>query len=268
MPVHPSRSPRRLRSAALLAAGSLAAALAAALPCQAEEPPAKEPELEPGAGTPRPPPPDGRTGHLLLYPRFSYTGGAGSLAALSPIEAITTSTTTSDVVGAGMSFGGLIGVGIARSASLQIDGSYTMFAAPSTCDNCKGSSFDVGLGLAYHLTQGIAVDPWGSFGLGIRKQSYTILSDLALPRTSTKVIDQAYFGLDFARIALGADFYPLPYLGLGPYFEADVGTNLSRPNPTFSASAYAFFQVGVRLAFDPFRRAVASTPAATTTALR
>ena len=67
-----------------------AAALAAPLPCQAEEPPAKEPELEPGAGTPRPPPPDGRTGHLLLYPRFSYTGGAGSLAALSVVDGATT----------------------------------------------------------------------------------------------------------------------------------------------------------------------------------
>lgn len=265
MPVHPSRSPRRLRSAALLAAGSLAAALAAPLPCRAQEPPPpKEPELEPGAGTPRPPPPDGRTGHLLIYPRFSYTGGAGSLAALSPIEAITTSTTTRDVVGAGMSFGGVIGVGIARAASLQVDGSYTMFAAPSTCDNCKGSSFDLGLGLAYHLTQGIAVDPWGSFGVGIRKQSYTILRDLALPRTSTDLLDQAYFGFDFARIALGADFYPLPYVGIGPYFEADVGTNLSRPDPTYTASVYAFFQVGVRLAFDPFRRA--ETPPSSTQA--
>ncbi|MEO7329391.1 MAG: hypothetical protein ABI193_12480 [Minicystis sp.] len=256
--MHPSRSPSRLCRAGLLSAGSLAAALAAPLPCRAAEPPKEVTETEvlaPDAGTPRAAASDDRTGHLLIYPRFSYTGAAGYLASLSPVAAITTSTFTRDVVGAGMSFGGAIGVGIARHASLQIDGSYTLFGTPSGCDNCKGSSSDLGLGLAYHLAQGIAVDPWGSFGMGVRSQRYTILRDLSLPRSSTDVLDQAYVGLDFARIALGADFYPLPYLGLGPYFEADVGTNLSRPDPTFGASAYAFFQVGVRIAVDPFRRA-------------
>ncbi len=253
--MHPSCSPSRLRCAALLAAGSLAAALAVPLPARADEPPKDTEVLEPGAGTPRAPASDDRVGHLLIYPRLSFTGGAGSLASLSPIAAITTSTTTSDVVGAGLGLGGVIGVGIARHASIQIDGSYTSFSNPSGCDNCKGSSFDFGLGLAYHLAQGIAVDPWGSFGVGVRSQRYTILRDLALPRSSDKVLDQSYLGLDIARIALGADFYPLPYLGLGPYFEADIGTNFRRPDPTFGPSAYAFFQVGVRIALDPFRRA-------------
>ena len=67
---------------------------------------------------------------------------------------------------------------------------------------------------------------------------------------------------DFARIALGGDFYPLPGVGFGPYLELDLGTYLDLPGGSTAtpggarddateASVYAFFGLGARLVLDP-----------------
>ncbi|MFO0757088.1 MAG: hypothetical protein U0359_11400 [Byssovorax sp.] len=252
------RSPR-LR-AALLAAGALAAVLGAARPGRADDTPGKP--LDPDAGTPRPAAPDTRTGHLFIYPRVSFTGGVGSLASVPDNAISPRSTSARDTIGAGLGVGGVIGVGIGRSASLQVDGGYSLFQNPSACLNCSGSSVDVGLGLTYHLIQGIAVDPWATFGMGVRSQQYTVLTNITDDQNSTNLLKQSYFGYDFARLSMGADFYPTPVFGLGLYLEADVGTNLARPDPTTGPSVYSFLHLGARLAFDPFRRA-APRPAQT-----
>jgi hypothetical protein len=124
---------------------------------------------------------------------------------------------------------------------------------------------DLGIGFVYHLAQGIAFDPWLSYGGGFRSSTYKSSIAGGLPGGLTEA---GFLGVDVARIALGGTFYPLSGFGFGPYFEADIGANYGRPkvaapgscakeDPSVTgrcdpgASAYAFFQIGVRIALDP-----------------
>jgi hypothetical protein len=223
------------------------------------------------AAPPRPPAPDTRTGHLLLASRVGFA---------TPIGRFIPGTAASDFAGPGVSIGGMLGVGLSRYAVLEVTGGSALLSGstsllgPNACAGCNGRSFDVGLGLSYRVAQGMAVDPWVSFGLGYRFATFSINTD---PKTGMLPLDPdtkqpanapkpyTYQGLDFARIALGADFYPLPALGFGPYIEADIGTRtrgaLGAPgtvppppdNTTYGPAVYAFFHVGLRIALDPFR---------------
>jgi hypothetical protein len=227
---------------------TFAAALAAPIHSAAQpSPPAPAPaaasdeedEEGPEAGKARAAAPDTRSRHILIDPRVDVTVPVGRLSSLAA---------ASDVTGTGVSFGGVLGVGISRYVALEAAGGYSLFAGPPDCTRCTGRGFDLGLGFSYHLAQGIAIDPWASFGVGFRSATFT-----ADAKGKEADGPQSYRGLDFARIALGADFYPLAPLGFGPYIEADVGTNFSRPGSGSGLGTYAFFHFGVRIALDPFR---------------
>ena len=210
-------------------------------------------------GKARPAAPDTRTGHLYLQPRLTVVAPAGKLAA-APVTSPNAGTPTSQLAGTGAGFGATLGVGITRHAVLEAVAQYTSFGAPIACPDCNGSSIDLGLGLSYHLAQGVAIDPWISYGVGLRFATFHAQPASATGGpTGLAAVDQAFRGFDVARIAMGADFYPIPILGLGPFFEADVGTAFSRANPSkvspaLGPAVYGFFQIGLRIAFDPFQR--------------
>jgi hypothetical protein len=232
---------------ALLAAPSVARADDGEAP---STPPDDEALAERGAR--RPAAKDTRAGHWLVSARSDVLVPAGSIA---------TGVGTGRIAGLGPSFGGTVGYGVSRYATVEASASYALLTETSGCAGCSGRSFDAGLGFSYHLAQGIAVDPWASFGMGWRMASFTLSpsAEARLPAAS----DKAYHGLDVARVALGADFYPIPQLGFGPYFGADFGTFLGRPAPTGGAlggatadpggATYAMFHVGLRITFDPLR---------------
>jgi hypothetical protein len=232
----------------------LAAVLGAA-PAAADEPSkdaaaaADEAEVEPDAGEKRPAAPDERTGHL-------YFGASGT--AMGPAGAMGPATPSTSLAVVGFGAGGYIGVGLGRHATLQAIGDWTKLYSPGTCSGaCGGETYSVGLGLTYHLAQGIAFDPWGSFGVAYRRTSFNA------------VAPSIYQGIDVARIAFGGDFYPVPQFGFGPYIEGDFGTNFRwaappqglPPDVNNGPRTYALFSVGVRIAFDPMRKASRS-PAA------
>lgn len=140
---------------------------------------------------------------------------------------------------------GFLGLGLSRHAVLQIDGGAAMFFdTGSLCEDCGATTFDVGAAMVFHLTQGLAFDPWISYGLAYRH------SIVSLPDDET-----SYHAFDFARIALGGDFYPTPSLGFGPYLETDVGFRQDG-----GALFYGLFQAGVRLSFDPLQSGAQLTP--------
>lgn len=220
-------------------------------------------------GTDKPAAADTRSGHVYLQPRFGVVAPAGKLAAAPPTlssssaASATAGTPTSQLAGTGTIVGATLGIGITRHAVLEATGQYTFFSAPTACDGCKGSSVDLGLGVSYHLAQGVAIDPWISYGVGLRFA--TFLAHPTSPNggpTSGAPVNQGFRGVDVARLALGADFYPVPAFGLGPYFEADVGTAFARNDPSLGPAVYGFFQLGLRLAFDPFQRTLSRAPAA------
>ena len=193
---------------------------------------------------------DTRAGHWLVSARSDLAFPAGS---------VVTGVGTGQLLGVGPSFGGTLGYGVSRYAHAEASASYSLFSETTGCAGCSGHSFDAGLGFSFHLVQGIAVDPWVSYSLGYRTSSFALSPavEARLPAAS----GSAYHGLDVARLALGADFYPIPQLGVGPYFGADFGTFLGRPTPTGGAApgtdsggaAYAFFHIGLRITFDPVR---------------
>ncbi|WP_437282704.1 hypothetical protein WME90_19630 [Sorangium sp. So ce375] len=208
-----------------------------------------EEEAGPEAGVKRPAGPDERTGHFLLQGRAGYSYPFGGMAAGQPV---------SDKVSGGLAFGANLGIGLSRVTVLEASGSYTLLSAASGCSDCSGRSLDLGLGFVYHVAQGLAFDPWVSYGVGYRRAAFTWSEAPAAGPTGT---DHVFHGLDFARVALGGDFYPVSTLGVGVFAELDAGTYLSRPGEGSDPTAYGFFQFGVRLALDPLPRGT-RTPAA------
>jgi hypothetical protein len=205
----------------------------------------EEDEAGPEAGAKRPAGPDERSGHILLQGRAGYSQPFGSMAAGQPV---------SEKVSGGFAFGGNIGLGLSRVTVLEASGSYALLSAAEGCNGCSGRSLDLGLGFVYHLAQGIAFDPWISYGVGYRRAVLTGSEGSAAGPT---VSDSVFHGIDVARIALGGDFYPVSSFGIGMFAELDAGTYLSRPG---DATVYGFFQFGLRLALDPVPRGT-RTPA-------
>jgi hypothetical protein len=240
----------------LIAAAGLALTLG--LPARALAQPQPAPftltDDEADLGKERPAAPDTRTGHIYLQPRFGVVAPAGKLAA-APSTSPDAGTPTAQLAGTGVGFGATLGIGITRHAVIEAVGQYTTFGAPTACTGCSGSSIELGLGFSYHLAQGVAIDPWIGYGLGLRFATFDAYptSPTGGPSGSSPT-PQGFRGIDVARIALGADFYPVPAIGLGPYFEADIGTAFARHDPTLGPAVYGFFQLGLRVAFDPFQR--------------
>jgi hypothetical protein len=250
---------RRRVGSALLAALAIGSGARIASGAEPQGPSFPPPEED--TGTPRPPPPDDRTAHLYLAPSFGMIGGTGAFGPNTP---------TSNLAGLGYSIGAILGIGIGRYATVQVLGERSAFGAPANCNTggCSGTSYAIGLGFTYHLTQALAFDPWASYGVAYRTS--TFLVSQASPATvdghfcqQGELCAETYKGLDVVRLAFGGDFYPTPWLGFGPFIEMDIGTNLHRPvssppialppNVFDGPRTYAFFQLGVRIAFDPMR---------------
>lgn len=269
----------RLVALAVTALTSVAATPSAS--AEGPAPSASSPDdeaLDPAAGVARPAAPDTRMGHIYVdakidvatpigvfspgNPSISSAQAGGGRPAI-PAQAAVPGTATSDILGTGARFGGALGYGVGRNAVVEVSGAYTRYLGGFGCSGCAPTSFDLGIGLSYHLAQGLAIDPWSSFGVGFRQTSFT--SDSGDAAGKTTPLAYAYRGLDFARLALGADFYPTPAFGLGLYFEAAVGTNVSQAAPVITRYSldtptdpggrgfYGFVHVGFRLAFDPLR---------------
>ncbi len=210
---------------------------------QATAPDAEEDEdLGPEAGIKRPAGLDQRSGHWLLHGRFGLLLPFGDIAPDLPASA---------AVSAGPAFGGNAGIGISRHTVLEIAGSYALFSGSARCTTCSGQSFDLGLVLVYHLAQGIAFDPWVSYAAGYRQATFN--GEAQTSQAGYTFADTRLHGLDFARVALGGDFYPVPWVGAGLFLEVDAGTYVSRPSD-LGRSVYGYFQAGLRLSLDPVRR--------------
>jgi hypothetical protein len=247
-------------AAAGVAVAGVALITLPAAPAQAAEPQQTSfPPPEEDNGTARPAAPDTRTGHVYI---------AASVGAVGPVGSVGPSVATQSIAGVGYDVGGMLGVGIGRYGAVQIFGGRSVFSSPAGCTTvgCGGSSFVVGAGITYHLVQGIAFDPWGSFGMAYRGSLFQVVAPQNVvvdgqAYAANHLAPQNYQGLDVARIAFGGDYYPVPWFGFGPFVEVDVGTNLHRPAPLVTLPpnviegprTYGFFQVGFRIAFDPMR---------------
>lgn len=193
---------------------------------------------EPNEGLARSSAPDLRRGALLI------SVGSGLFApAYDTLPALDLST----ALAPGLGFRGSLGLGLSRHVSLELGGSYGLLSAGESCSTCSGNSLSLGVGLTYHLAQGIAFDPWASFGVNYRSMTFVD------PGRSKESGAGTYSGWDFARIALGGTYYPVSFLGFGPYLEASFGGFRLLPDGRTNGAVYTFIDFGLRVTFDPLR---------------
>lgn len=172
---------------------------------------------------------DALSGHLLIG-----VGGVGLL----PIAMLDGKTSFMDRAGLGAGARGDIGVGVSRSLVFGAYAEYAAFTSPSDCVSCKTDSLALGPFVRYHLVQGTRFDPWLTLGVG-----YRTLTASGAPR------ELQYKGIDWARLALGGDWYALSQFGFGPYAEVALGTFTERPSGT-SSTVYGTVNLGLRIVID------------------
>jgi hypothetical protein len=138
---------------------------------------------------------------------------------------------------------GRIGLGIGLTHQLELRAEAGVARATgNACNDCAVTSIDGGAGMVFHLAQGLAIDPWVAYGMAYRSNQVNIG-------------DQSFGAFEFTRLALGADFFPIPSIGFGPYIGADFGVRTSG-----ESEAYGAFQLGMRVAFDPMRAGASAAP--------
>ncbi len=216
------------------------------------EAPSTEDDDEDREGTPRPFAADGRTGHFTIAALAAAEFPAGDVA---PGRAIT------EVLDVGVSFGGMLAVGVSRYVSIDASGRYGLLYPNGECDSCTGDLASASLGIRYHLAQGSAFDPWGRLGVGYRTFSVEHTDDET--DRVLNVVNGRYHGVDIAQLALGGWFYPARGFGLGPFLEVDMGTMVAWAEGSSTGTRpYAFFQIGLAIAIDPVEWA-SPTPSTT-----
>jgi hypothetical protein len=203
--------------------------------------PEAAPRPDPDEGVARPAAEDLRSGHFLL-------GIAGVVLAPSANVVVTSSQVGQPTVGGG--FRAMLGIGVSQHVVLRADGGGGWLSGGDQCDGCSAASYDVGLGVDYHLAQGIAFDPWVGIGMGYR------YGRTATPQPAGGDQTDHSSGIDLLRISLGGEFYPLALLGFGPFIETDVGV-LVDPG----TKAYGVFLAGLRVSLDPMGYASEMQPA-------
>ncbi|MSP24199.1 MAG: hypothetical protein EXR75_03345 [Myxococcales bacterium] len=132
------------------------------------------------------------------------------------------------------------GVGVGRYLVSFLEGEVLHASAGEAgCDACSMTSIFVGLGVAAHLAQGFAVDPWISYGGGYR---HILLAAADEPGAE----GGAFSAFDFARIGIGLDYRPAPSWGIGPFAQSNLGVR-QFADPVLYVDAV----FGLRVTFDP-----------------
>jgi hypothetical protein len=210
---------------------SLAAAMALALPCRAQDGDDQEPL---------------RHGHRSVELTFSggYAQGAGRLRSYADETVVAT--------GPGGAFGLEIGYRATRHASIRGGGSYSMFAPLQAWhvddpEERIARALSVGFDVDVHPNPEGLVAPWGGLGLGYRL--------LWAPQPDDALVLE--HGPQLLRVSGGVDFVAADGFTLGPWAGADVGLLTWRNESEIDSGVTVFLQLGVRavLNFESMRQA-------------
>ncbi len=212
--------------------------------------PAKD---EDASAQPKPLPPDERTGVFHLGLRGGIASPVGQLGERLWFDQVVTGGPSAELS---------LGIGVGRHASLELSGGFGWLPSASSCTiACEGYTFGGGLALAYHPIQALAIDPTLSFGVGYRGFLLRGTTGASPPQ----VLGEAPFhAIDFARVAVATDFFPAPFVGIGPVLEADVGMFVDGPQVGTLGSAYVLLSASLRITFEA-KRAPRLVPGSTPT---
>ncbi len=204
-----------------LALSTLILALSVASPASAE--PEPKPALEIPDAT------DTVSASLQLDPSLAWSDIWGDL---SHARRVTQS------VSAGPSIGLDAAYGLSRTVQLGIWGRLDDYSTSSSCGACSGQSFALGPSFTYRLAQGTRLDPWAAIGIGY---SFTSIH--------TADAKLKFSGPEWARLALGADWYVGSQVLIGPFAELMLGTNAQVPSGDDSGGPHFRVAAGLRLGF-------------------
>lgn len=169
-------------------------------------------------------------GHLLIDLRGSFVTPFGRLS-----EDEHHSERTGNGWGAGL---GVL-VGLDRFVSLGAYGELEGYGQTNACDLCSSTGFGAGAQVQYHIAQGLRLDPWLSYGAGIRGLKAHVDGD-----------ELDYLGFEWLRMTVGANWFALPWLGIGPFAHFGAATMIRTPEEEPPGGVSWRFQVGLNLALD------------------
>ncbi|HEX6276198.1 MAG TPA: hypothetical protein VFZ53_24320 [Polyangiaceae bacterium] len=178
----------------------------------------------------------------LVPPATDTLGGhlvaGGSAAFVVPWGDLQQGSESSDL-GAGYGFNLDVGYGLGRSVVVGLWGQYALYTESTECSGCRASSYAVGPFIRYHLVQGMRFDPWLLAGIGYRAMNVDAGS-----------AEGDYAGVEWLRLALGGDYYPVKNFGFGPIVELDAGVFAKHPADERGTSLHFTFVGGLRLVLD------------------
>lgn len=172
-----------------------------------------------------------------LVGRHLFVGASASL--LAPYGELQEGMRQRSLVSDGLGVSLDIAFGLSRFVTLGLWGTLGLLPpADGSCTNCDATSYAAGPFVRYHVVQGTRLDPWLALGLGF--QTLTVNTD----------VKQQFSGPRWLRLALGADWYALSALSLGPSFELNLTSHTERPNPEVGAGVATELLFGLRLGLN------------------
>jgi hypothetical protein len=129
--------------------------------------------------------------------------------------------------------------GLDRFVALGAYAGMSQLGDGSKCVDCSGTLLGAGAFVRYHVSQGLRIDPWVSYGLGFSGFGGEGSGEVS-----------HYSGVEWLRLQVGADWYLTPSLLLGPVLGLRAAHLIERPlledpgGPLMSAT------LGFRFALD------------------
>lgn len=142
---------------------------------------------------------------------------------------------------AGWGGGGAIDLtyGVDRYVALGAYAEMGALGESRKCQACTGTFLGSGAFVRYHVSQGLRLDPWVSYGLG-----FTGFGGKDGDEVSH------YSGVEWMRLGVGADWYLSPGLLIGPVFGLSAAHMVERPKLEAPGGPLMRATIGLRIAFD------------------
>lgn len=175
--------------------------------------------------------PDLVENRLFIMPRAEF---------VAPFGELSQGVDFGEQLGSGLGLSMELSYGLSRTVALGAWGTFRTFLGGDDCGECTGKTFAGGPFIRYHLVQGTRLDPWLALGLGFENVEVS---------SSTT---ERFFGPTWLRAAVGADWYLLPWLNLGPSFALSATTFTHQPALRDSGTAIQFMLgLGLGLGIPP-----------------
>lgn len=134
--------------------------------------------------------------------------------------------------------------GVDRFVALGAYAEMNWLGDSAKCVDCSGTVLGSGAFVRYHVSQGLRIDPWVSYGVGFLGFGGEDQGDVS-----------TYSGVEWMRLQVGASWYLAPSLLVGPVLALTAAHMVERPDLEEVGGPLMRATLGLRIAFDtPGRR--------------